>query len=295
MASAMLALLLALVAGSALAGPYVLVLGIAQDGGHPQAGCDAACCRGAWYGVRHRVASLGIVDPRAGVHFLVDATPDFPDQEHELEGSLGGIALTGPSFGHWLGLAWLGREAMDARAVPVWAMDGMARLLRAGPPWSLLVERDEIDLQALPPGREVMLTERLTLTAWPVERPGAPAPSAAIVVRGPDRSVLYVPETPDWSAVGGPGLEALLASVDAAWLDGTFFDAGELPDEHPTPHPTVRATLDRLADLPPEVRGRVRFTHLNHTNPLLFQGSAARDEVEAAGMAVAEEGERFPL
>ena len=28
--------------------PYVVVLGIAQDGGLPHAGCDKTCCKGLW-------------------------------------------------------------------------------------------------------------------------------------------------------------------------------------------------------------------------------------------------------
>ena len=36
---------------------------------------------------------------------------------------------------------------------------------------------------------------------------------------------------------------------------------------------------------------RVRFVHLNHTNPALHEGSAARAFVEDEGCAVADEGE----
>ena len=52
---------------SATPPPYVAVLGVAQDAGHPQAGCRKACCEGAWEepGLGHRVASLGIVEPVA--------------------------------------------------------------------------------------------------------------------------------------------------------------------------------------------------------------------------------------
>ena len=65
------------------------------------------------------------------------------------------------------------------------------------------------------------------------------------------------------------------------------------------PHPFVRETLARLAPLPAAERAKVRLVHLNRTNPLLDPGSdaggRARREVAAAGMAVAEEGERFEL
>ena len=47
-----------------------------------------------------------------------------------------------------------------------------------------------------------------------------------------------------------------------------------------------------LAD---DEKARVRFIHLNHTNPALVPTSAARQAVEAAGFHVAEEGERHEL
>jgi hypothetical protein len=47
------------------AGPYLVVLGIAQDGGYPQAGCRRECCARAWRdaSLRRGVSCLGIVDP----------------------------------------------------------------------------------------------------------------------------------------------------------------------------------------------------------------------------------------
>ena len=51
-----------------------------------------------------------------------------------------------------------------------------------------------------------------------------------------------------------------------------------------------------LADTaPPAERAKVHFIHLNHTNPALVPGSDAQRQVEAAGMHLAEQGERFPL
>src|SRR5947209_14989246 len=91
---------------------YTQVLGIAQDGGYPQAGCERPDCAAAWNHakLRQRVASLAIVD---GEHrWLIDATPDFASQLHSAGGRLDGILLTHAHIGHYLGLAQLGREAM---------------------------------------------------------------------------------------------------------------------------------------------------------------------------------------
>ncbi len=94
-----------------------------------------------------------------------------------------------------------------------------------------------------------------------------------------------------------PGIEALIASVDLALLDGTFFTPGEAPDRDPTevPHPPITTSLARFAALPAEVRARIRFIHLNHSNPALDPGSEAAERIRAAGMGVAAEGESLPL
>src|SRR5437764_11277491 len=69
---------------SAAADPWAMVLGIAQDGGYPQAGTKESP---AWAdpALRRLVASLGVVDPADGGRWLVDATPDFPAQLHRLD------------------------------------------------------------------------------------------------------------------------------------------------------------------------------------------------------------------
>jgi len=47
--------------------PWLMVLGVAQDGGYPQAGCRRACCAKAWTdpAARRHVVSLALVDPRS--------------------------------------------------------------------------------------------------------------------------------------------------------------------------------------------------------------------------------------
>jgi hypothetical protein len=62
--------------------PYLVVLGVAQDAGYPQAGCQKDCCRAVWEDadLGKMVSCLGLVDPRTGSCWLLDATPDLPAQ-----------------------------------------------------------------------------------------------------------------------------------------------------------------------------------------------------------------------
>src|SRR5712664_2111706 len=67
--------------------PYAIVLGIAQDGGYPQAGCNRPDCIAAWRDpkLRQRVASLAIIDPQSHQRWIIDSTPDFPSQLASLD------------------------------------------------------------------------------------------------------------------------------------------------------------------------------------------------------------------
>lgn len=291
-------MLSALLLGAALAAeaPYAVVLGVAQDAGHPQAGCDKSCCAAAWQGAGHKVVSVGIVDPETGRHYLLDASPDFPAQEHALPGELGGIFLTHAHMGHYTGLLHLGREAWGARGVPVWAMPRMAALLQDQAPWSQLVSLGNIAVNGLQDGVPVELRPGLRVTPFSVPHRDELSETVGFLVEGPGGSLLYLPDIDKWERWATP-VEQWVQRADVALLDGTFYDGAELPgrDMSEIPHPFIVESLARFADLPPEQRQRVRFLHLNHTNPLLQADSAARKAVEAAGMAVASEGDRHGL
>ena len=62
--------------------PFVLILGIAQDAGYPQANCEKEQCKKYWQGEEHAryVSSIALVDPSSQSVWLFDATPDFKHQ-----------------------------------------------------------------------------------------------------------------------------------------------------------------------------------------------------------------------
>ncbi len=292
--------------------PYVLVLGTAQDGGLPQIGCEDASCRAARAtgAGRRRVASLLIVDPASGSRWLVDATPDLPEQAELARGHpptrraegprpplFDGILLTHAHTGHYTGLVHLGREAYGARALPVHASPRMAEFLRTNGPWSEMVRDGHVTLLVLEPGGEALrLGERITVEPFRVPHRDELSDTLAFLIRGPERSVLYVPDADrfeGWS----PPLESLLARADAALLDGTFFSGDEVPgrDLSKIPHPFVAQSIERFAALPARERAKIRFTHLNHTNPAADPASPEAARVRAAGMAIARDGDVIPL
>lgn len=272
-----------------LTAPYIHVLGIAQDGGYPQAGCVRDDCKEAFRNPRLRkhVASLAIVDPLSRQQWMIDATPDFASQLAMLERPrLDGILLTHAHIGHYLGLVQLGREVMGAKGVRVYAMPRMAEFLSKNGPWDQLVRLGNITIEPLEDGREIALNERIRITPLRVPHRDEYSETVGFIVRGPSRAVLWLPDIDKWEKWETP-LESVLERVDIAYVDGTFYDVNELPARNMSeiPHPFMIETMERLQSSP--LRNRVRFIHLNQSNPLLRETQPR--------YPVAREGERESL
>ncbi len=296
--------------GSRAAKPFTVVLGTAQDGGLPQIGGtapeDEAARRDSTR--RRLVASLLIVDPATGERFLIDATPDLPAQT-EIADRIAprpkaaarpplfdAIALTHAHVGHYAGLLHLGREIYGATGQRVLASDRMAGFLEKNGPWQLLVRLNNIRVERIKPDSAMPLNSRLSITAIPVPHRDEYSDTFGFIVRGPSRSILWLPDIDKWEK-WDRRIEDVIASVDVAYVDGTFHDADELPGRamSEVPHPFISESIARFASLDAKQRSKVVFIHLNHTNPAATPGSKARASVEKAGMRVSREGERQPL
>ena len=280
------------------AAPYTFVLGIAQDGGIPQAGCRKSCCTS---GRHERVASLAIVDPATHRWWLIDATPDFPSQLAAMTReapacSLAGIFLTHAHIGHYTGLVNLGREVMGSRGMPGWAMPRLREFLATNGPWSQLVTLRNIEVGALAADSAITLDDSLHVTPFRVPHRDEYSETVGFRIDGSRGSVVYLPDIDKWER-WDRRIEDVVAGASAAYLDGTFYDAAELPgrDMREIPHPFIVESLSRFAALPAAERKHIRFIHLNHTNPAGIAGSPERKRVEASGSRVAASGERVPL
>jgi len=286
--------------------PYLVVLGIAQDGGTPQAGTKE---HPGWTdpAFKRQAASLAVIDPVSHRRWLFDATPDFREQLHQLdeiapaEGKpgLAGIFLTHAHMGHYTGLMHLGHESMGAKGVPVFAMPRMRDYLRSNGPWSQLVRYENIVLKPLEDGVAVQLNERLTVTPFLVPHRQEFSEVVGFRIEGPNRSVVFIPDIDSWEEWDemGSRIEEVIASVDVAYLDGTFYANGEIEgrDMSGFPHPFITHSMERFSTLPREEKAKVRFLHLNHTNPALWPDSEAYRTIIDRGFRLAEEGERVGL
>ena len=291
--------------------PFALVLGTAQDGGLPQLGGNAEPDRAARLDPKQRrlVASLLVVDPGSDERFLIDATPDLREQAEIADrvapqaATTGGrpplfdaIALTHAHVGHYAGLMHLGREAYGAAAQRVLASDRMARFLEANGPWDLLVKLKHVQIERFAADKSVALNARISITPIAVPHRDEYSDTYGFIVRGPTRSLLWLPDIDKWEK-WDRRIEDVIAGVDVAYVDGTFFDATELPGRamSEVPHPFIAESLARFASLPEKERRKIVFVHLNHTNPAATPGSKVQLAIEKAGMRIAREGERQPL
>ena len=286
--------------------PFVVVLGIAQDAGFPQAGCRNDCCAVAWRDAskRKHVSCLGIVDPQTHQRWLIEATPDFPEQLRlldEIEPSsntpdLSGILLTHGHIGHYSGLMFLGHEAIGAKEVPVYAMPRMQSFLTNNGPWDQLVRYRNIKLCGIAADTPVKLNNRITVTPFRVPHRQEYTEVVGFRIDGPNKSLVFIPDIDKWER-WERRIEEVIAGVDVAYLDGTFYADGEIPtrDLSEIPHPFIEQSIERFRSLPAEERAKIRFIHLNHTIPLLDPTSKARRAIEKAGFAVASELERVSL
>lgn len=295
-------------AETARADVELFVLGIAQDGGLPHFGCEQRCCADARASGRVLFpAALGVVDRRgdAAKLLLVEATPRIEEQVallHELAGVRGrgrqpvdAVATTHAHLGHYLGLAWFGREVAGSRQVPVHCSGRFGAFLRQNGPWRQLVELQQLAVHEFVVGEAFAPWPGVELRAIAVPHRDEFSDTMAFVIRGPRRAVLFVPDIDGWQQVPGL-LDRLLEGVDVAYLDGTFFDGRELPDRSlaEIPHPVMTHTMQLLGARARAQPGTLRFLHLNHGNPALHD-PVLRARIEAAGFAIAEQGERVEL
>jgi len=285
---------------------FLVVLGIAQDAGYPQAGCEKECCLAYWEGKEKKrlVTCLALVDRKAGQYWLLEATPDLKDQLHMLQSYLpvkndyspDGIFITHAHTGHYTGLMQFGREAMGANNIPVWVMPRMDSFLQNNGPWSQLVNLGNIKLNRLRQDSAVSLNGGFTVTPFGVPHRDEYSETVGFMIRSENKKVIFIPDIDKWEK-WDRDINGELSNADIALLDGTFYRNGELPgrDMSEVPHPFVEESLKRFSSLPSAERSGIIFIHFNHTNPLIREASEEARKVNTGGFGVAKEGMIIPL
>lgn len=271
--------------------PYMVVLGTTQDAGSPQIGCQKACCRDLFENPdkSRKVVSLGVVDPENDAVFLFEATPDMPAQIEELNSLANrpgtmpdAIFLTHAHIGHYSGLMYLGKEAINSDSTTVYSMPRMEAFLTNNGPWSQLVGNGNIRLANLQDGKEVVLTKNISVLPFLVPHRDEFSETVGYKIIGPSKSALFIPDIDKWQA-WGKDIVRLVQEVDYAFLDATFYDGEEIGHRNiaEIPHPFVIETMSLFENLPKAEKNKIHFIHFNHTNPLLDTESSRYREMHS--------------
>ena len=282
--------------------PYAVVLGIAQDGGYPHAGCERRCCADLWKNdsLKKMVSCISVIDPKSGLAWMIDATPDFAKQYHIItkkhNARLAGIFLTHAHIGHYTGLMHLGREVMGSKNIVVYAMPKMKLFLENNEPWKQLVSLKNIHIIPIEDKKEIILSRHLIIEPFKVPHRDEFSETVGYNIIGPNESLLYIPDIDKWDKWEHDIL-FWIESTGYALLDGTFYYDGEIPNRNMSeiPHPFIMESMNYFETLLERNQNKIFFIHLNHTNPAIRENSAASRNIIKNGFNVARKGMKLYL
>ena len=285
----------------------LVVVGIAQDGGVPQAGCSCERCVSALNEPANILYPVScVIRGLDGSVHLVEATRGLSSQLGIASTSLGmgdslipdSVTLTHAHLGHIDGIGQFGKEAMGQRGVPLFASSSVIRVL------------DERRLSSPFRANETLSGASFSPTegcGFELEFVRVPhrdeySDTHAIKVIGPNHSLLFLPDHDNWGQTlemaGAGSIREWLSSmgVGFAMIDGTFWSDGELGgrDMAQVPHPTISESLELLGekrDGDPEII----FIHLNHTNPALDGSSNQAKYLSSLGWSIGKQGSTILL
>ena len=289
-------------ATSQIQDPFVVVLGTLQDGGSPHMGCQKDCCKEI--DPHKKVVSLGLIDPKSKKKFLFEASPDFVSQANALRGLMpsagektpDGIFISHAHIGHYAGLMFLGREAMNSKSVPVYAIAKMKNFLDNNGPWSQLVTLNNIQINPLSEGKWENISPSLKVKPILVPHRDEFSETVGFIIEGPHKKLLFIPDIDKWEK-WKTAIVSLIKEVDHALIDGTFFSAAEVGNRNiaEIPHPLVQESMQLFDSLPAKEKEKIMFIHFNHTNPLLNEDSEEARLLKSKGFRIAKMNLRIDL
>ena len=284
----------------------LIILGTAQDAGSPQIGCNKKCCVSLFGNpaIDRRVISLGLVDTENQKTYMFEATPDIGEQmkmlsKYETKSDkelVDGIFLTHAHIGHYTGLMYLGKEAMDAKNTPLYVMPKMESFLTENGPWDLLIKRKNVVLNRMEPESPVSLSKSIEVTPILVPHRDEYSETVGYLIKGPNKSALFIPDIDKWEKWEKDIVDEI-QKVDYAFLDAAFYSGEEIDnrDIKEIPHPFVIESFEKFEALSEKEKNKIIFIHFNHSNPLLNPNSIESQLVLEKGFNIGKIGDVFEL
>ena len=274
------------------------ILGVVQDGGLPHLGSDRICCED--FEQDRYVTSIMLIANETNESYLFDASPDINKQLNfmgkGIKKNLKGIFLTHAHIGHYTGLMYFGREALNSKLMNVYAMPRMKKFLEQNGPWSQLVSLQNISITELSNNSMIEIDSGVVIQPIEVPHRAEFSETVGYKIYGPNKTLLFIPDIDKWYLWEKSIIDEI-KQVDYALIDATFYDSSEVNyrDLSEIPHPFVVESIELFDSIKHEEKSKIFFIHLNHTNPLLDNESDQYKFVRGKGYNVAKEGMKFDL
>lgn len=274
------------------------ILGVVQDGGLPHLGSNKLCCENIEQ--KRYVTSIMLVNNENNESYLFDASPDINEQLNfmgdRIKKDLKGVFLTHAHIGHYTGLMYFGREALNSKLINVYAMPRMKKFLEQNGPWSQLVSLENISINEINSNSKISVDTNITIQPIEVPHRAEFSETVGYKIYGPNKTVLFIPDIDKWYLWEKSIIDEI-KQVDYALIDATFYDSEEVNyrDLSEIPHPFVVESMELFDSTSDEEKKKIFFIHLNHTNPLLDKDSDQYKFVKDKGYNVAEEGMKLKL
>lgn len=284
----------------------IVILGTIQDAGSPQIGCNKECCINLFENPDNsrQIISLGLIDTKNNKTYLFEATPDIVTQmkmltkyEKKSDKELAdGIFLTHAHIGHYTGLMFLGKEAMDAKNIPVYVMPRMKYFLTNNGPWNQLVTRKNVKLLEMENEKPIQLSESIKVIPILVPHRDEYSETVGYRIKGPNKSALFIPDIDKWDKWNKNIIDEI-KQVDYAFLDATFYSGKEINnrDISQIPHPFIIESLEKFKELSGLEKSKIIFIHFNHTNPAINPDSEESNLVIEHGFRIGKINDVFEL
>lgn len=274
------------------------ILGVVQDGGLPHLGSNKLCCENIEE--KRYVTSIMLINNENNESYLFDASPDINEQLNfmgdRIKKDLKGIFLTHAHIGHYTGLMYFGREALNSKSINVYAMPRMKKFLEQNGPWSQLVSLENISINQINSTSKIAIDQNVTIQPIEVPHRAEFSETVGYKIYGPNKTVLFIPDIDKWYLWEKSIIDEI-KQVDYALIDATFYDSKEVNyrDLSEIPHPFVVESMELFDSIKDEEKNKIFFIHLNHTNPLLNKDSDQYKFVKSQGYNVAKEGMKLKL
>src|SRR6056297_1628884 len=264
----------------------IKVLGTAQDGGYPQPDCSCPNCIAAKKdrNLIRLPASLGILDVKNKKSYIIDATPHFPAQLQSLnktaqkynfpDDHLEAVFLTHAHIGHYTGLIYFRKEAINYNNFTIFTSESMKKFLIKKQPWKTLIENNNINLSLFKFGKNIEEIKKPQIKAIKVPHRAEYTDTASFLIKGESKTFFYLPDIDSWQNFKKK-FNKVSSSSDLLLVDGTFFDKKELTkyrgrNIQNVPHPTIKKTISEINKGKLKLNNsKLYFTHFNHTNKVL--------------------------